>query len=133
MDNYEQKYKEALKKAEAFYYSATTEPISEREVLANIFPELKESEDERIMKNIIIALKSQNDELEDFYKSHNTSESELVAWLENQGEQKELKKIEQESIWSEEDEEFLRRAINTTQDNYPVTANWLKSLKQRIR
>ena len=299
-----------------------------------IFPELKESRGERIMKNIIIALKSQKDELEDFYKSHNTSESELVAWLEKQGmsynkmdiddaylkgmsdtkneiekqyeatyqirkdiatfifnyrgdikdrakwmnylgikvsivekqgeqkhnkvepkfnvgdwitdgnsvlhitnmdygfyqfedsydaisiidknyhlwtikdakpgdilvdkdnnigiyrkekdnfwesyiylgcnhylygdniggyhehkntepatkkqrdllfkkmkeanyewnaEKKELKKIEQESIWSEEDEEFLRRAINTTQNNYPVTANWLKSLKQRIR
>lgn len=34
--------------------------------------------------------------------------------------------------WSEEDEEFLRRAINATKDIYPMTANWLKSLKDRF-
>ena len=34
--------------------------------------------------------------------------------------------------WSEEDEEFLRRAINAAKDSYPMTAKWLKSLKQRI-
>ena len=48
---------------------------------------------------------------------------------------KKLNKFEKktDSGWSEEDEEFLRRAINTTKDNYPVTANWLKSLKDRIQ
>lgn len=44
------------------------------------------------------------------------------------------KKIEQKPAeWSEEDEEFLRRAIKATKDVYPVTANWLKSLKDRIQ
>ena len=33
--------------------------------------------------------------------------------------------------WSEEDEEYLRRAINATKDVYPMTTKWLKSLKQR--
>ena len=53
-------------------------------------------------------------------------------------EKKELKKIDtqehvkQNPAWSEEDEEFLRRAINAAKEAYPATANWLKSLKQRI-
>jgi hypothetical protein len=33
--------------------------------------------------------------------------------------------------WSEEDEKYLRRAINATKDVYPMTTKWLKSLKQR--
>lgn len=33
--------------------------------------------------------------------------------------------------WSEEDERNLRRAIRTTQVVYPVTADWLESIKQR--
>jgi len=80
--DYEKKYREALKKAEAFYYSATTEPITEREVLANIFPELQESEDERIRKRLIEFFK-------DFGKtrSHCWSVSipDILAWLEKQG------------------------------------------------
>ena len=67
----------------------------DKETIEYIFPELKESEDEKIRKNIIIALKSQKDELGDFYKSHNTSESELVDWIEKQGEQK--------PIWTDND------------------------------
>ena len=39
----------------------------------------------------------------------------------------------QNPTWSEEDEEFLRRAINVTKDAYPMTAKWLKSLKDRVQ
>ena len=39
--------------------------------------------------------------------------------------------IKENPAWSEEDEEFLRRAINAAKDVYPMTANWLKSLKER--
>lgn len=41
-------------------------------------------------------------------------------------------RVQPKQEWSEEDEEFLRRAINVAKDKYPMTANWLKSLKQRI-
>ena len=39
---------------------------------------------------------------------------------------------EQKPAWSEEDEEFLRRAIKAAKTVYPMTANWLKSIKNRI-
>jgi hypothetical protein len=39
--------------------------------------------------------------------------------------------IKENPAWSEEDEEFLRRATNAAKDVYPMTANWLKSLKER--
>ena len=39
--------------------------------------------------------------------------------------------IKENPAWSEEDEEFSRRAINAAKDVYPMTANWLKSLKER--
>ena len=66
------------------------------------------------------------------------------AGYEWDAEKKKLNKISQRMVsaeakeamydkpaWSEEDEEFLRRAINAAKDVYPMTANWLKSLKER--
>ena len=50
-----------------------------------MFPELKESEDERIRRNIKIALMSMEENLTDFYSTHHTSQKELLAWLEKQG------------------------------------------------
>ena len=126
MGTFEQKYREALKKAEAFYYSATTEPITEREVLANIFPELKESGDEKIRKNIIIALKSQKDELGDFYKSHNTSESELVAWLGKQGESS-----DQIHYWTEEEIEPIISDYLRGAEHYGGMIGRLRCLKPK--
>ena len=62
-------------------------------VADEIFSQFEMSKDEKVRKNIIIALKSQKDELKDFYMSHNTSESELVAWLEKQGEPIDKEKV----------------------------------------
>ena len=45
------------------------------------------AEDEKIRKNIKIALMSMENELRDFYYTHLTSQKELIAWLEKQGKQ----------------------------------------------
>lgn len=89
-----------------------------------MFPELKESEDERIRKALI-----------EFVKSRGGFKQEYIAWLEN--------KAEQKPAWSKEDEnhidsllerlkglcrnEFIRTrfAINEDED-------WLKSIKDRV-
>lgn len=42
-------------------------------------------EDERIKKNIKVALLSMDDNLKDFYYAHHTSKEECVTWLERQG------------------------------------------------
>ena len=79
--DYEQKYKEALERARSIHKDAL---INDNSVKAKhcelIFPELKESEDERIRKQIISFLK----EFEhDHYRSLDFSS--WIAWLEKQG------------------------------------------------
>ena len=70
--NYEQKYKEALERAKKLYEQGTI-----TESLNYIFPELKESENEKIRKSLIDMLK--NDE-KCYLKE--------IAWLEKQGKSK---------------------------------------------
>ena len=86
-------YDEALKRAEATFKVAQ----NQKEVygcITTIFPELKESEDERIRKEI---LQSIRDNMVVIHKD------KCIAWLEKQGEQK--------SIWHNEDEEPQRDSL----------------------
>ena len=73
--DYEKKYKEALERAKQF--SETPYLEDSKGIVEYIFPELQESEDERIRKSLIDMLK--NDE-KCYLKE--------IAWLEKQGEQK---------------------------------------------
>lgn len=111
-----------------------------QEALEILFPESKESEDERIMKNIITFL----DELFSLGKNTNFDKwsksdcAEWIAWLKKQG--------EQNPAQNEEDEANLQFAIDDFQfcvDNnqFPVVYNTekhkevlasLKSLKNRL-
>lgn len=99
------------------------------EDLENTFPELKESEDERIRKELISFLQLPHPQF-----AGKRNQEKWLAWLEKQGEQKpidynkELKKCrenplyffvkyvkpklkEQKSVWSEEDEYLLNETI----------------------
>lgn len=72
--DYKEKYKEALERAK---YALTTDMDNSGHWAVNyIFPELKESEDERIRKELI-----------EFIKSRGGFKQEYIAWLEKQGEQ----------------------------------------------
>ena len=73
--NYEQKYKEALEKARQFSEHPLQEDSSS--IVEYIFPELKESEDERIRKALIRFHKSTIDV--DGIKGE-----DIIAWLEKQ-------------------------------------------------
>ena len=85
------RYDEALGKARQLCAYPTSKPfISD---LQDLFPELKESEDEKIRKELIRAFKSFNS-----IKVWNGIErTNILAWLEKQGEHK--------SIWHNENEE----------------------------
>lgn len=72
--DYEKKYKETLERAKE-KYSACSAPA----LLEYIFPELKESGDEKMRESIIYALRNGG-----FYSSDKTDEA--IAWLEKQGE-----------------------------------------------
>ena len=82
--DYKQKYEQALERAKECRIDglALHQPV--KAVIEHIFPELEESEDERIRKNLIKALKECcfthfNDEF---------TVQEALDWLEKQGEQK---------------------------------------------
>ena len=75
--NYEQKYKEALEKLRAFHrdYKNISHLVDVKGELESIFPELKESEDERIRKEIIQSIQ---DNMCVIHKD------KCIAWLEKQ-------------------------------------------------
>lgn len=90
--DYEKKYKEAFKWIESIYPKFSHEQQMEAEAF---FPELKESEDERIRKDLIEYFKwNVKQILNDF------SNKECIAWLEKQGEQKPADKVETKfKVW----------------------------------
>ena len=78
--DYEKKYKEALEKARQLCVYPTTKPfISD---LQDIFPELKESRDERIRKSLFDYLHT----LPNHFSHNGGLVTDWIAWLEKQGE-----------------------------------------------
>lgn len=70
---------EKLKEAKRLYKTATTD---QKYVLESLFPELKESDDEKIRKWLINTIKSvPNDSIE----WDVIDKSDILAWLEKQG------------------------------------------------
>lgn len=132
-------YDEALEKAKRLYEKGTI-----TECLCHIFPELKESEDEKIRKLLIRLFTSNTNE-----KFDDVSTQEIIAWLEKQGEklgQQEVTKISdqvKDSDWSEEDaqhiDSLLKRLDGLCRNEFERTRfainediDWLKALKDRV-
>ena len=81
--DYEKKYKETLEKARQLCAYPTTKPfISD---LQDLFPELKESEDEKIRKALLEHIVRIDSEvpLGAYHRINNVDNSEIIAWLEN--------------------------------------------------
>ena len=72
-------YDEALERARAINNGKDVDVESGTTICEYIFPELKESEDEKIRKEIISILRNT------YWTSNRNRFNELVAWLENQG------------------------------------------------
>ena len=85
------RYDEALEKARQLCAYPTTKPfISD---LQDLFPELKESEDERIRKWLIGYFRQYKEDGMERYANGLKVES-ILAWLEKQGEQKSVDEVE---------------------------------------
>ena len=74
-------YDEALERARAINNGKDVDVESGTTICEYIFPELKESEDEKIKKEIISILRNT------YWTSNRNRFNELVAWLEKQGNQ----------------------------------------------
>lgn len=93
--DYEKKYKEALQKAKQRLDCDKNGFIStDKALLLSMFPELKESEDEKIRKELIDFLQ---ETIDNVGKSPNiwtmSNAKKWIAWLEKQGEQKSTLKM----------------------------------------
>ena len=84
MENYEKKYKEALERARQKreeYIRLDNDNVVSKDI-EFIFPELKESEDEKIRKWIITFIEVRLNEAGEFIDNYKNA----IAWLEKQGE-----------------------------------------------
>ena len=85
MDIYEKKYNEALEKAKKYLAQddADIEP-GERKIILALFPELRKSEDERMLNMAIKAVKAP--EAQSCIKSWGVNPDDVIAWLKKQKE-----------------------------------------------
>lgn len=99
--DYEKTYKNALKRARVAYKD---EDRHLKATLERIFPEIQESEDEGIRKELIEYFRwnTWNTQI-----LNNFDNRDVIAWLEKQGEQK--------PKWSDEDEEMIDKIIDYIQ------------------
>ena len=102
--DYEQKYKEALERMKSWVRGEHPECFSEAQKAAEfIFPELAESEDERIRKKVIEVLKLNIKGAESQMQASRGVDrcfeiyacNKVIAWLKKQG--------KKQSIWSDSD------------------------------
>ena len=113
MEEKSKRYVKALDEAKAIHKAIRKDL---KPVIEQIFPELKESEDERIRKALISVLKS------DFEKDttiHGISVGDIIARLEKQGEQKPVE-------WCSEDEQNLNACLGYIPDEF--LKRWLKDI-----
>lgn len=98
MEDYKEKYEQALAIIKKYIDTGNAGVITEN-VIKNAFPELKESEDEKVRKALIGKIKEIADEE---YKAYggdfcagDYDSDQIIAWLEEQGQQKDTNKVEQ--------------------------------------
>ena len=143
--DYKDKYENALKWARGIYPKAAG---AFKEDLEHIFPELAESEDERIRKTLLDHFKQNRDEGDYDERWNGLSYDSIITWLEKQGStilsnSSNIGKDEQKPDWSEEDERNWQGVIDEIQANknsapcydletYDRYLNWIESIKQRL-
>lgn len=118
-------YKEKLRLAKEALESGSYD----KETIEYIFPELKESEDERIRKELIKEINGLWENDSATWPSSLEKKNKYIAWLERQA--------QKPAAWSEEDERYMNTTIAYLKDatefkkNAENCIDWLKSLKDR--
>ena len=123
-------YDEAIKKLRSLHddYDTISTLIEVKEELEEIFPELKETEDEKIRKELLEHCKNQAKPYIDTGNKCPQIQS-WIAWLEKQGEQKPVE-------WNEEDDYMLESIISDFYGGHKSSIGqdkWLKSLREKFK
>ena len=126
--NYEKAYNEALERAKEFHKSKEGIYVLAAET---IFPELRESEDERIRKELIefiLWVEDRGLTRQDFYQGKRPGV--WLAWLQKQKEQKPVEWSEEDGHAIENCEYAIKETFKDEQNPHRIgTLNWLKSLR----
>lgn len=132
--DYKEKYEMALEGIQEILGSGEDSIKMSRlqQRLQGIFPELKESEDEKIRQFLIHEVTETSDEIMSY---RNMNKKDVLAWLEKQGE-KGTNGNDREipnSAWNEEDELRMENILSVIEGHgYPMEVEWIKSIKDRI-
>ena len=127
--DYEKAYKEALERAKELKNKLEKScSLATPTEIVSIFPELKESDNKRISKELICRIKDAWNCGRFTVHVKRAQIDEWIAWLEKQG--------EQNPAWSEEDGTVLNNLIDALANdrignNRDEYVAWLKSLKER--
>ena len=122
--DYEKKYKEALEQAKFYHGNCPSEP--ERKKLEKIFPELKESEDERVRKWIYSLVENLGYPAdEDVEKELEEMQPLALAYLEKQKEQKPEDEREYVRTLKSLISDFLRGKDHIDRGYYQQIYDWL--------
>lgn len=131
--DYKEKYEQALERAREIIKDYENRGLKDilfyaKEDFEAIFPELKESEDEKIIKELITHCRNTRCVTEEGAERI----AKWIAWLEKQS--------ENEKGERKKDDAYSEFAISAVEDYYggdnPLRkeiVDWLKSLKQRIK
>ena len=144
MEDYKKKYEQAMLRMNK--WAEGSEIIEPKEVAEFIFPELKESEDERIRKSLIEYIKG----ITSWNYFLGISKEQMISWLEKQGELKPTGKMQVNEIpekyqtcdwlWNygsigltKEHIKKLNNAINILESlNEHTDAKYLKEIKDKL-
>lgn len=129
MEDYKKKYELALERARKINCGDGVAAPSDYTICETIFPELKESDDERIRKECISIIDAW-DKACRLQGDYCEVAPECIAWLKKIG----------KTTWSEEDERHkntiiraIRGACNITPIDGELAEKWIKSLKERMK
>ena len=125
--DYEQKYNAALKIAEEVYHDHRNDNDRDwRDLLTELFPELKEPKEEQIRKKLIKAFGSMVKE-----QWGGIAIEDILAWLEKQG--------EKQSIWTESDRTMaftllrdVDQMAHISNEGKNERLQWLNSLEDKF-
>lgn len=135
--DYEKKYKEAIVKLKEHFTPTSDGIVADnisRGQIEDMFPELVESEDERIRKALIEYFTTSDNNT--YYAVCGVDTKKILAWLERQSKQNPFDKDEDEKMLHTiiADYEGLKRSNTSLLEPYfNENITWLKSLKQRWR
>ena len=143
--DYKEKYNKLVEAVKVLQEANPSDEGIQNWVNDNV-PELRESENEKIRKELIHLVKKSHEQ--GGYALHKYEADRMIAWLEKQGEQNPFdyenakivpKDFAPKPIWGDKDDSMFQSCIGAvaTNDYYKGEEkeqiyDWLKSLKQRI-